>query len=115
MDNGLFGRLEQELQAREKAAGLSMADILDLPDTLRSLINWILRQNLVSLHDVMVQLGQNEATARATITELVDKGFVRAIEVRGETNYKVRMASQAERNAPSNLWQALDEKLGSEE
>lgn len=48
MGEGLFGRLEQELEARDKAAGLSMADILSLPDTLRALVNWMLRKDVAA-------------------------------------------------------------------
>lgn len=109
MDEGLLRRLEQELQAHEKVAGLTMADVLALPDTLRTLINWMLRQNQVSLDEVMVQLGQDQARTQSTIDALVDKGFVRPVEIQGETNYKVQMAPQAKRSVPSNSWQALDE------
>ncbi len=111
MSKGLFGRLEQELEARDKAAGLSMADILGLPDPLRELVNWMLRKNVVSLQDAMAQVGQDEATTHSTLATLVDKGFVREMQIRGETHYKVRISSRARRALPSNLWRALDEKL----
>jgi hypothetical protein len=114
MSQGLFGRLEQELDARDKAAGLTMADILSLPDTLRELVNWMLRQDVVSLQAVTAQLGQDETTTRSTLTTLVDKGFVREMHIRGAPHYKVRITSRARRAVPPNLWAALDEKLEDE-
>ena len=114
MSQGLFGRLEHELEARDKAAGLSMADVLALPDPLRELVNWILRKNVVSLQDAMAQVGQDEATTRSMLASLVDKGFVREMLIRGEPHYKVRIASRTRRALPSNLWRALDEKLEQE-
>ena len=114
MSKGLFGRLEQELEARDKAAGLSMADILALPDPLRELVNWMLRKDVVSLQDAMARVGQDEATTRSTLAALVDKGFVREMLIRGEPHYKVRITSRARRALPSNLWRALDEKLQQE-
>ena len=47
MGSGLFGRLEQELDAREKTPGLSMGDIISLPDGLRRLVNWMIRERQV--------------------------------------------------------------------
>ena len=114
MSQGLFGRLEQELEARDKAAGLSMTDMLDLPDPLRELVNWMLRKDVVSLQEAMARIGQDEATTRSTLGPLVDKGFVREMQLRGETHYKVRIKSRARRALPSNLWRALDEKLEKE-
>jgi predicted transcriptional regulator len=108
----MFGRLEQELEARDKAAGLSMTDILDLPDSLRALVNWMLRKDVVSMQEAMAQTGQDEPTTRSTLRTLVDKGFVREMQVRGETHYKVRIKSHARRPLPSNVWRALDDKLG---
>ena len=46
---GLFDRLQGELEAQEKAAGLSIADVLELPDQLRQLVNWMMREGDVSL------------------------------------------------------------------
>ena len=114
MSKGMFGRLEQELEARDKAAGLSMTDILDLPDALRELVNWMLRKDVVSLQDAVAQVGQDETTTRSTLRTLVDKGFVREMQVRGETHYKVRIKSRATRALPANVWRALDDKLGKE-
>ncbi|HEX2988059.1 MAG TPA: hypothetical protein VHS06_07815 [Chloroflexota bacterium] len=41
---GVFDRLQDEMVAREKAAGLTMADVLSLPDPERRLFNWVMRR-----------------------------------------------------------------------
>ena len=81
---GLFDRLKGELDAQEKAAGLSMADVLSLPDSLRKLFNWLLKQGDVSLSQVVAFTQQNEADTLKMLAELVEKGFVREIPLKPE-------------------------------
>ncbi len=108
MSQGLFGRLQQELEARKKNAGLTMADILSLPDDERQLINWMVRAGEVTLVDVVAQLGQDAAIVQARLATLIEKGFVWEIASQDATCYQVRMAPRRKRNLPENLWQALD-------
>ncbi len=116
MSEGLFERLQQELEAREKAAGLSMADLLELPETLRKLVNWVMRQQDVRLAEAAAFLGLDEATSQATLAALVEKGFVRELTVRGEMCYRVRLARKRGRDLPLDVWRALDDRIeGSEE
>jgi DNA-binding MarR family transcriptional regulator len=111
MDKGVFGRLQSELDARTKAAGLSMADILALPDTPRSLVSWMLRQENVSLQELAARVGHDQATTQAIVADLVEQGFVREINLKGEHRYHVRLAPKKKRDLPADLWRALDQKL----
>jgi hypothetical protein len=111
MSKGLFDRLEQELEARQKAAGLSMADLLELPESLRALVNWMMRQQTVSLAQAAAHLGQDETAGGATLATLIDKGFVRELKLHGETCYRVRLAPKRKRDVPLDVWRALDDKL----
>ncbi len=108
---GLFGRLESELEGREKAAGLSMADVLALPDPLRRLMNWLIRAEEVGLHDVASRLDQTEDSARAILADLVERGFVRELTVRGEVRYRVRLSPTRPRQVPLDIWRHLDERV----
>ncbi len=108
MSQGLFGRLQQELEAREKVVGLTMADILALPTDERQLINWMVRAGDVTIAEIGVQFGQEAATVQARLAVLIEKGFVREIVTQGKTYYQVRLAPRRKRNLPENLWQALD-------
>jgi hypothetical protein len=111
MSGGLFGRLQEEMEAREKAAGLTMADVLTLPDDLRSLFNWMLRQGEVDLIEVVDHLSAEEEATLSMLNQLVDKGFVKQLQVRDRTIYRVRIAPKRGRDIPLNVWQALDGKI----
>jgi hypothetical protein len=112
MTKGLFGRIQDEFKAREKTPGLDMAEILDLPDNLRSMINWMLRETYVDLAQVTAHLGHDEQNAHAMLDTLLDKGYIREIDMKGRVQYRVRLKPKRKHNMPSNLWKALDDKTG---
>ncbi len=111
MGKGLFGRVQSELDAREKTPGLSMADILDLPESLRGLVNWMMRQDQVELSQVAQYLGQDAVGARGMLATLLEKGFVRELDIKGSVYYRIRLAPTRKRDLPPDVWQALDGKL----
>ena len=45
------------------------------------------------------------------LDDLCGKGYVRAIEMRGATQYRVRLAPKRGRTLPADLWAALDDKV----
>jgi len=47
VSRGIFERVEGELAAREKSPGLSMADLLTLPEPQAGLLKWMTRQRAV--------------------------------------------------------------------
>ena len=90
------------------ATGLQMADILVLPDPLRQLINWMMRQREVSLAEVAAHIGQDERVAHTMLAELTEQGFVREIEVGDEVRYRTQHAARRGRQLPEEIWQALE-------
>jgi hypothetical protein len=112
---GLFNRLQGELDARERSPGLHLSDLLVLPEALAGVLNWMLRQGCVSLADLTATLGQDEAAAREVLATLIEKGFVREVEMRGETTYRVRLAPKRGRRMPDDLWRALEDKCEHDE
>ncbi len=108
---GLFNRLQGELEAQEKASGLSMADVLSLPDSLRKLCNWMLKQKRdVTLEEVVTYTKQSEPETRQMLADLVEKGFVRELSFKTGPVYRVRLARKAGKDIPLNLWDSLGEK-----
>ncbi len=107
---GLFGRLQDEMNAREVSPGLTMSDILTMPDSLSRLINWMMRQGQVDLPAVAGFMGEDERNAKSMLTNLMAKGFVREIDLHGSTLYRVRLAPKKARKMPSNLWNAIEDK-----
>ena len=111
MAPGLFGRLQQELTARETVTGLTMADVLQLPPAERQLINWLIRTGDVSHAAVQTQVG-DPAHAQRLLSTLIAKGFIRDYERAHEMHYQVRLAPRRQRELPANIWQALTDRLG---
>ena len=50
-----------EPSTQERTAGRTMADVLALPDPLRQLATWMLRQDAVSLEKVVAHLGRRRS------------------------------------------------------
>jgi hypothetical protein len=115
MGRGIFDRVEGELAAREKSPGLSMSDVLELPDPLDRLCKWILRLRQVSMGDVVGFLEGDEPLAQRSIEDLLDRGFIREVSMGEATYYRVRLAPTRKRQIPLDLWQALSEKVEGEE
>lgn len=108
----LFNRLQDELDSQDQPGGLSPVDLLDLPPELSKVITKMIRRNGLKLQDVAEALEQTPAEARKTLDELVQKGYVRQIEVENEIWYKPRFAQKRSRKLSSSLWQALDDVVG---
>ena len=118
MSGGLFDRLQNELNAREKARGLSMTDLLSLPDAERKLMNWLLDRQEASFSELVTQAGESKQRVRAMVDALVMQGFLRKIERGTEeenVGYQVRFARKRGASLPLNIWSALDEKIGKSE
>ena len=111
MASGLFGRLQQELAARETVSGLTMADVLQLPPPERQLASWLIRIGDASQSAVITQVG-DPTQAQTLLTTLIAKGFIREYESAGKVHYQARLAPRRQRELPSNVWQTLTDTLG---
>jgi hypothetical protein len=107
-DDAAFRRLCQELEAWEGANELTMMDVLDLPESLRQLVNWVLRAGDVGTRELATYLDQDEPAAASLLVALARKGLVAELNVAGETRYQVRARDRRRRGAPSNVWRALE-------
>lgn len=108
MTQELFDQIRAESLKSLKISGLSMADVMTLPDTLRHFINWMMRQQAVSVATVSDYIGEGEEVAQQLIELLVAQGFLQKLDVEGVPRYRLRLASKQKRELPKNIWQALD-------
>jgi predicted transcriptional regulator len=92
----------------DKPPTRTMADLLFLPETERSLMNWLLRQQSATLAEVAAHLNQPEAMARNLLQELLNQGFIQVVESADEPQYRPKMAIRKGRKVPTNLWDALE-------
>jgi len=90
-----------------------MADVLTLPDPLRQLATWMLRQNAVSFEEVVAHLGQETDQVRSLLDTLVAQGFTQVQAQQGVPQYRMCLLSRQRRQSALDLWQTLDEKLKS--
>jgi hypothetical protein len=82
-----------------------MADILTLPDELRTIVTWLMQQREAELPEVAAFVEQDEALTRTQIAELVVRGFVQEMQSLGEgqPGYRVRLAARRGRTLPPDL------------
>lgn len=111
MARGIFGRVEAELGSREKSPGLNMIDVLEMPEALRNLLQWMMRQEYVFAVDAASHSGTDEAAVRTLLAPLIENGNVVEFELKKRTAYRVRLARKRGRELPSDLWQALTDKI----
>src|SRR5438270_11869085 len=98
-------REEQSEPSTGELAGVSMADVLALPDELQASVTWLLRQGEAGLSQVAALIDQDEATTRALLANLVAQGFVQEVPAEGEgqPHYRVRLAAKRTRKLSLDL------------
>jgi hypothetical protein len=88
--------------------GLRMADTLTLPDPLRRLVTWMVRQREVDLADVNAFMAQDQGAARTLLDRLVAQDVLAVVEAKGEPRYRIRLARRQGRQLPEKIWQAIE-------
>jgi hypothetical protein len=85
------------------SGGLSIADVLTLPDPARQLVNWITRRGEVSLAEAAAHVGQSEEEVRKKLDELARQGFIHPM---GETHprYGIHLAATRGRQMASEIF-----------
>jgi len=96
---------EQSEPPVSEQAGVTMVDVLALPDELRTIVTWLMREGEAGLPEVAALVEQDEATARTLVADLVAQGFVQEIlnEGEGQPRYRVRLATKRTRKLPLDL------------
>jgi hypothetical protein len=108
--DGIWGRVQAEVDAREGRKGMSPYDLLELPKDQRELMKKLLKQKIISLQDAAAELKQTEAEAAQTLGGLVEKTFLLEFEKKGEKHYKLLLARKEGKELPFNIWDDLAQK-----
>ena len=113
MGQCLYETLVSELGAVAPIPGLLMTDILDLPDAIRQVVRWILRQKYVSLPELAAYLGIDNDTTLSVIEMLTQKGFLEESKETKNKQYRIRTSTiihTAEHKKPTlDLWETFGE------
>lgn len=92
----------------ENPSGLSMVDVLALPDVEQRLVKWMMRQKDVSLAEIAAYMEQDEESLVVTLNALKEQGFVQELKVDEEIRYRPCLAAKQRSRDSKNLWQSLD-------
>ncbi|HEX7589218.1 MAG TPA: hypothetical protein VF478_12955, partial [Anaerolineae bacterium] len=106
--DGVYGRVQAELDARAQAAALTMAHVNDLPEKLRETMKWMMKEESVGVHHIVAGLGHDEAAAKELLSNLVARGLIHQTTKDGQVVYRSRLATNAPR---PHVWQSLEARL----
>ena len=95
-------------EEHESHSGLSMSDVLALPDFEQKLMTWMVRQKEVSLAEIVAYMEEDQGVIVSALDSLKEQGFVQEIEGNEEQHYRPCLAAKPKSRASKNLWQALD-------
>ena len=96
---------EQFKSSSGEESGISIADILALPDGLQTIITCLMREGEAGLPAVASFIEQDEATTGTLLADLIARGFVQEVpaEGRGQPRYRTRLVSKRTRKLPFDL------------
>ena len=98
-------REEQFKSSSGEEAGVSMADILALPDELQTIITCLMRGGEAGLPEVTAFIEQDEATTSTLLADLIARGFVQEVpaEGKGQPGYRAGLVSKRARKLSFDL------------
>jgi hypothetical protein len=90
-------------EGRWDVAGLSLADVIALPEAEADLVGWIMRRGEVSLREVAERAGGDTRAAHALVAALVERGVVAETSAAGEPRYAARAAARRGGRLPAQI------------
>lgn len=112
MDAARLKLLLAEAPALPEVAGVTMSDILALPDETRSFLQWLLRKKGAGLEEIQARLAATENESLQLATTLLQLGYLETAADSSPLLYRVcmRQSSQNNNRRPRHdLWQALED------
>ena len=100
---GLFDSWQPEQNRRDNGPERTMADVLALPEDLRTIMDYLIEQGESELAEVAAHIGQDETSTRALLTDLIEKGFVHVMLAGSQNRYRVRLVSRRRSRLPLDL------------
>ncbi len=85
----------------------TMTDLLALPDSERTLMNWLVRRRQASFAELLDRVGGDAETLKGMIERLISAGFLTADGDSGESVFKPNLVSRKTRTLPNQVWDAL--------
>ncbi|MCL4272811.1 MAG: hypothetical protein KJZ77_03000 [Anaerolineales bacterium] len=115
---GVFDRLNEEIQDKQKEGGITPLDLADLPPALRKIMRLMLRElqmNYPRLREVMESMPEAERLSRdeldAALSSLTEQFWLIRIGTGEKAIYKVNLRRKEGSKLAAGLWTKLDERL----
>jgi DNA-binding MarR family transcriptional regulator len=89
--------------------GLTMFEALNLPDSHRQIVNWVMRQGAASLQEIARSVGQSETNVSAILGILTEQGFIEPIDIQGQLCFRLRFTTKQNRQLSDKIWHPLQD------
>ena len=99
----LFDSLQPEQNRCDNVPERTMADVLALPEDLRTIVDYLIEQGESELAEVAAHTGQEEISTRALLADLIEKDFVQELLAGSQHRYRVRLVSRRRSRLPRGL------------
>jgi len=99
----VFDSWQPEQDRRDNLPERTMADVLALPEDLRTIVDYLIEQGESELAEVAAHTGQEEISTRALLADLIEKGFVQELLAGSQHRYRVRLVSRRRIRLPLDL------------
>lgn len=116
--SSLFDRLQNELDDRGDEGGISILDLIDLPENLRRLMRFMLRAVVVSMADVSDEVAGWKEKDRmppdellTALMALVKQGWLIQLGEKDKPNFRVNLRRRKASTLDDSIWGALDSKI----
>lgn len=108
---GIFGRLQAEIDSQEQEEGISPAQLLELSDELRRIVQLVAREGEMLAGEVAERLDVTIDEATELLSALEEKGYLTSRDTEPGRRYKARFARRRSHDLPGSIWSALSDKM----
>ncbi len=100
MRMNMFDSLQPEQNQHDNVLERTMADVLALPENLRTIMDYLIEQGESELAEVSAHIGQGEFSTCTLLADLIEKGFVQEMGVGSQQRYRGRLVSRRRSRSP---------------
>lgn len=115
---GLFDRLQNQLENREKEGGISALDLATLPPSLRRIMRTMLREVELTYPEIVEAMNTVPEADRLSnsqldeaLATLTKQGWLIQLGMDSVITYKVNLRRKAGSGLTSGIWSALDSRM----
>jgi hypothetical protein len=103
---GLYARIQAEVDSRGRAAVLTMDHVAELPEPMQECVNWVMRETHVTVDNIATDLQHLEVNVHEMLVELVDRGFLHQSEKDGRAGFRARVNPEDKPVEKPHIWES---------